>query len=376
MAGIYIHIPYCKKKCNYCNFYFKISQKDKIELLKCMQKEIIQRKNQIMNQTIKTIYFGGGTPSILNKYEITSLLKNIYNNYNIIRNPEITIECNPDDLTSDKLTSYKEIGINRLSIGVQSFKNTDLIFMNRSHNSNEAIRSIKLAQKIGFKNITIDLIYGIPKQTLNEWKKNLNIMFNLGIQHFSAYCLTIEKKTALYNLVKNKSIKTLSEKRTVNQFNLLKLEAKKNGFIHYEISNFAKKGYFSKHNTAYWKNDHYLGIGPSAHSYNGSIRRWNISSHKNYISNIINNSAYFEQEELSSEQHYNEYILTSLRTIWGLNNSVIKNRYGKKTESHFLDEIQKWKRKNYITNNLNNYILTETGKIFADSIASDLFLIS
>tara|TARA_B100001250_G_scaffold348285_1_gene318910 strand:- start:134 stop:739 length:606 start_codon:yes stop_codon:yes gene_type:complete len=201
-------------------------------------------------------------------------------------------------------------------------------------------------------------------------------MFNLGIQHFSAYCLTIEKKTALYNLVKNKSIKTLSEKRTVNQFNLLKLEAKKNGFIHYEISNFAKKGYFSKHNTSYWKNDHYVGVGPSAHSYNGNIRRWNVSSHKKYISNSINNINFFEQETLSLEQHYNEYILTSLRTMWGPSNIVVKNRYGKKAELYFLDEIKKWEKKNYIKKNLTNYALTENGKLFADAIASDLFIIS
>ena len=376
MAGIYIHIPYCKKKCTYCNFYFKISQKDKKDMLKCIEKEIIERKNQLTNQKVKTIYFGGGTPSILSKDEIKSLLKKIYENYKVIQNPELTIECNPEDLNNIKLESYKKIGINRLSIGVQSFKDDELRFMNRSHNSIKAIKSIKLAQKIGFTNITIDLIYGIPNQTLNDWKKNLNIMFKLGIQHFSAYCLTIEKKTALYNLVKNKKLTVLSDKRIVNQFNLLKKEAKKKGFIHYEISNFAKKGYFSKHNTSYWKNDHYVGVGPSAHSYNGNIRRWNVSSHKKYISNSINNINFFEQETLSLEQHYNEYILTSLRTMWGPSNIVVKNRYGKKAELYFLDEIKKWEKKNYIKKNLTNYALTENGKLFADAIASDLFIIS
>ena len=264
MAGIYIHIPYCKQKCTYCDFYFKINLHDKQEMLKSIIKEIKLRKNYLTDQLVNSIYFGGGTPSRLEAKEIKSLLNNIYSCYKINKSAEITLECNPDDLNTSKLLEFKKIGINRLSIGVQSFSNTDLKFMNRSHNSEEAIRSIKLAQKVGFKNISIDLIYGLPKQTLIKWKKNIDQLFNLGVQHFSAYALTIEKKTTLYHLIKNKKIHPLTDKKVTAQFNLLQIEAKKRGFIHYEISNFGHEKFFSQHNTTYWNDNHYLGIGPFA----------------------------------------------------------------------------------------------------------------
>ena len=345
-------------------------------MLKSMQKEIEQRKDYLNNQEVSSIYFGGGTPSILSVSEIQALLKNIYNIYTVKKDAEITIECNPDDLTALKLSSYKKIGFNRLSIGVQSFDDTNLKFMNRSHNSKEAIKSIKQAKEVGFKNITIDLIYGLPNQTLKDWKNNLEIMFSLDIQHFSAYALTIEEKTALYHLVKNKKVAVLSDKKIIAHFNILQKKAKEQNFVHYEISNFGKEGYFSKHNTAYWKSNHYLGVGPSAHSYNGNSRRWNVSSNIKYISNINTNTDYFEQEELSLVQQYNEYIFTSLRTIWGANNAIIKNRYGAKIELHFLNEITKWKGKKYVVSSANIYTLTTSGKVFADAIASDLFLVT
>ena len=376
MSGIYIHIPYCKKKCTYCNFHFKISQKDKIELIKCLKKEIIQRKKELNKKKIKTIYFGGGTPSILKNAELEELLDIIFKHHKTINSPEITIECNPEDLNYENLSSYKKIGFNRLSIGVQSFNNNELKFMNRSHDSKLAIQSILLAKKIGFKNISIDLIYGIPNQELKDWKKNLKTMFNLNIQHFSAYILTVEKKTQLYHLIKNKKLNMLSDRKIINQFKFLELEAKKNGYIHYEISNFAKRDFYSKHNTSYWKSQNYLGIGPSAHSYFGNKRRWNVSSNKNYISKINTNNIYFQEEKLSLNNHYNEYIFTSLRTIWGVNNVIIKKRYGKKFETHFLKEIKKWKLKKYIIHNSNNYKLSLNGKIFSDTISSDLFMVS
>ena len=345
-------------------------------MLKSIHKEIMQREGYLNGQQVSSIYFGGGTPSILSVSEIDALLKSIYKIYRVNKDAEITIECNPDDLTALKLLSYKRIGVNRLSIGVQSFDDTDLKFMNRSHNTKEAINSIKLAKKIGIKNITIDLIYGLPRQTLKNWTTNLDIMFSLGIQHFSAYSLTIETKTALYHLVKNKKIKVLSDKKIVAQFNLLQVKAKKAGFIHYEISNFGKKGYFSKHNTAYWKSNNYLGIGPSAHSYNGDSRRWNVSSNTKYISNINANISYFEVEYLNISQQYNEYIFTSLRTIWGADNTIIKSKYGVKIEFYFLTQIKKWEIKKYIVVNSNIYTLTLSGKIFADMIASDLFIVT
>ena len=344
-------------------------------MIKSLKEEIKQRKKEVNNQKIKTIYFGGGTPSIFKKNELSTLLKQIYNTYYIQKNAEITIECNPDDLTLNKLLSYKEIGFNRLSIGIQSFNKNELQFMNRAHNAQEALLSIELAKKAGFNNITIDLIYGLPNQTLKDWKKNLDIMFKLNIQHFAAYSLTIEKKTALYHLIKKQKVKALTDKKIIAQFNYLQKKAKEEGFIHYEISNFGKKGYFSRHNSSYWKGDSYLGIGPSAHSYNGTSRRWNVASNKKYISNINNGISYFEEEFLTKFQQYNEYIFTSLRTIWGIDNTIIKKKYGVKIELYFLTEIRKWEKKKYVNSKLHTYTLTKKGKIFADLIASDLFII-
>ena len=352
-----------------------ISKKQKYEMIKSLKKEIIQRKKELTNQKIKTIYFGGGTPSILKNNEIATLLKQIYNTYYIQKNAEITIECNPDDLTLNKLLSYKEIGFNRLSIGIQSFNKNELQFMNRAHNAQEALLSIELAKKAGFNNITIDLIYGLPNQTLKDWKKNLDIMFSLNIQHFAAYSLTIEKKTALYHLIKKQKVTALTDKKIISQFNYLQKKAKEKGFVHYEISNFGKKGYFSRHNSSYWKGDNYLGIGPSAHSYNGTRRRWNIASNKKYISNINNGISYFEEEFLTKNQQYNEYVFTSLRTIWGIDNTIIKKKYGVKIELYFLTEIKKWEKKKYVNSKANIYKLTKRGKIFADLIASDLFIV-
>ena len=376
MAGIYIHIPYCKQQCTYCNFHFRIAQKDKLEMLKSMHKEIKERKDFLNDKEVSSIYFGGGTPSILSISEIKDILQTIYTLYSVNEDAEITVECNPDDLTGPKLSSYKKIGVNRLSIGVQSFADADLKFMNRSHNAKEAIESIELAKKVGFENITIDLIYGLSNQTLKQWRKNLDIMFSLGIQHFSAYALTIEEKTPLYHLVKNEKVKVLSDKKTISQFNLLQVKAKEQGFIHYEISNFGKQGYFSKHNTAYWTGNHYLGIGPSAHSFNGTSRRWNVSSNKKYIEGVLANSSYSETENLTNEQQYNEYIFTSLRTIWGIDKATILKRYGDEIALYFLKEIKKWEAKKYIVAVSNIYTLTSKGKIFADAIASDLFIVS
>ncbi|MEC7864127.1 MAG: radical SAM family heme chaperone HemW [Bacteroidota bacterium] len=375
MSGIYIHIPYCKQQCTYCNFHFRTTQKDNAEMIKSLQKEITERKNYLNKKKISSIYFGGGTPSILSISELEGLLHTIYKVYSVKKDAEVTIECNPDDLTTLKLSSYKKTGINRLSIGVQSFDDTDLKFINRSHNAKEAIQSIKLAQEVGFKNITIDLIYGLPNQTLKKWENNVEIMLTLDIQHFSAYAFTIEERTPLYYLVKNKKATIPTDKKIIAQFNLLQEKAKEQGFKHYEISNFGIEGYFSKHNTAYWKNNHYLGIGPSAHSYNGDTRRWNISSNTKYISNINANTSYFEQEKLSIEQQYNEYVFTGLRTMWGIDNTIIKTRYGAKTELHFLNEITKWEAKKYVVSSSNIYVLTSRGKVFADAIASDLFVI-
>mgnify|MGYP001190789452 FL=1 len=344
-------------------------------MLKAIQKEIVEREQYLKNQQVSSIYFGGGTPSVLNPSAIKSLIEKIYKTYQIKNSAEITIECNPEDLTESKLQAYKNIGINRLSIGVQSFNDTDLKFMNRSHSTKEAIQSIYLAKKIGFTNITIDLIYGLPNQGLKDWEYNLETMLSLNIQHFSAYMLTVEKKTMLHHLIKNNKIQELNDNKIIALFELLQKKAKKSGFIQYEISNFGKKGFFSKHNTSYWNNENYLGVGPSAHSYNGISRRWNVASNTKYISNIKNNLPYFDLEKLNSDEKYNEYIYTSLRTIWGIDKNVLKTKHGEKKMSHFLNEIKKWEIKKYVNYKKGHYILTTAGKAFADLIASDLFIV-
>lgn len=344
-------------------------------MLKSMKKEIELKTSYLSTKNIKTIYFGGGTPSILNIEEINSLINTIKDNYEISEDAEITLECNPDDLLENKLLSLKEVGINRLSIGIQSFKDKDLEFMNRSHNSKEGIDCIKTAKKVGFNNITVDLIYGLPNQTLEEWEDNLEILFSLDIQHISAYALTVEDKTTLHHLIKNEKIKVLSDKKTIEQFNILQEKTKERGFIHYEISNFGKENFFSKHNTAYWQSKEYMGIGPSAHSFNGVSRSWNISSNKKYIDGIQDDKSFSETEILTVEQQYNEYIFTSLRTIWGINLDYLSKRFLENITVRFMKEIAKWIEKGYIQKTNKKYTLTQKGKAFADRVASDLFIV-
>ena len=375
MASIYIHIPYCKQKCTYCNFYFRIAQNDKKEMLKSIKKEISMRQKYLNNAKINSIYFGGGTPSILNKGDIKSLINTLHNNFKIDTNAEITLECNPDDLDKKKLLDLKEIGINRLSIGIQSFNDSDLKFMNRSHNSIEALSCIHIAKESGFDNITIDLIYGLPNQSTKNWEENLAQMLDLDIQHFSAYSLTVESKTKLKQLIDKKIIKPLDEKVTVEHFNTLLDIASKNNFIHYEISNFGKEGCFSIHNTAYWENKHYLGIGPSAHSFNGKSRQWNVASNKQYIKKVNKDESYFELEQLSNTQQYNEYIFTALRTIWGVELNYVNSQFGQQALNNFKKQVIKWENKGHINQKEGTYTLTRNGKLFADAIASDLFIV-
>ena len=344
-------------------------------MLRCINLELEMRQSYLKNKIVSTIYFGGGTPSILSKNEIKCILDCISAIYKIKKNTEITLECNPDDLTEHKLKALKEVGINRLSIGVQSFDDENLKFMNRSHNAKQSENCLKLAQKVGFNNITIDLIYGLPGQNLADWEANLRKMFKFNIPHFSAYALTIENKTLLKSLVEKKKIIPLHEDKILEQFNALMNMAAEKGFIHYEISNFGKKGCFSKHNTAYWQSKHYLGIGPSAHSYNGKNRSWNMSSNKQYIQKILNRVEVAYQEILSKNQQYNEYLFTSLRTIWGVNSETINMQFGVKFQSHFLKEVKKWENKKNIKKTEGTYTLTNSGKFLADAIASDLFIV-
>ena len=373
MAGIYIHIPFCKQACFYCDFHFSTSLKRKEEMLQAILSELQLRKNEFEDEQIETIYFGGGTPSLLTSEEIATIFKVIYRNYNVIESPEITLEANPDDLSESKIIALSNSPINRLSIGIQSFFEDDLQFMNRAHTAEESKNCLSVAMRY-FDNITIDLIYGVPNMNNKKWKENLKIAFDFGVSHISSYALTVEEKTALHNLIKKGTVPPINEQQALEHFNILVSETEKQGFEHYEISNFGKSAYFSKHNTSYWLGKKYLGIGPSAHSFNGKQRSWNIANNAKYIKSINNKTLPLEFEELSINNRFNEYIMTGLRTIWGVDLNKIEQDFGKT----YLNELNK-NSQSFIEKGLleitseNKLVTTNKGKFLADGIASDLF---
>jgi oxygen-independent coproporphyrinogen-3 oxidase len=372
MAGIYIHIPFCKKACNYCNFHFSVNH----QLLPGMVEAIVFEANlqsAYLQEPIETIYFGGGTPSILSNNQLTALLNGINTAFTISTNAEITLEANPDDITQEKLGFWKLAGINRLSIGVQSFFEEDLVWMNRAHNAQQAINCIQLAQKEGFHNISIDLIYGGPSLSDENWKQNLNTCFELGIPHLSAYALTVEPKTALAKQIKAKSLKNIDPRKQANHFKMLVDLTAKAGLEHYEISNFAIAGNKSKHNTSYWSGKHYLGLGPAAHSFNGTSRQWNIANNNLYLASIQQNTIPFEIEHLSSTQQLNEYIMTSLRTSEGIDLEKIKEIGGEIALNQLIADTAKYIQSLRIEQKGNCIMLSKEGKFFADGIAADLF---
>lgn len=374
MAGIYIHIPFCKQSCHYCDFYFSTSLQNKDVFLSALKKEIVLQKTYLNNEEISTIYLGGGTPSLLSQKELLEIFDCLKENFQINKDVEITLEANPDDLTEEKIKELKTTSINRLSIGIQSFYDEDLKLMNRAHNSEEALKAVKFAQENGFKNITIDLIYGIPTLTHHHWRNNLQIAFALNIKHISAYCLTVEPKTTLAHQIKLGILKNVDEQHSSEQFEIM-LEAMHNsGFIQYEISNFCKDGAFSKHNSNYWLKEKYLGLGPSAHSYDGKSRQWNISNNALYIRSLEKGELNFEKEELTINQCYNEYVLTSLRTVWGLSLMRIENDFGKEHLEYCLMEVEKYIQSEDVLSEENKLYLSDKGKLIADKIASDLFL--
>ena len=374
MAGIYIHIPFCKQKCSYCDFHFSTNLQHKSNLIQAINKELEIRKNEI-STPLETIYFGGGTPSILSEIELESIFETIYKNYSTKNLKEITLEANPDDLNKEKLNFLKSTPINRFSIGVQSFFEEDLKLMNRAHNTQEAETSIKLAQDFGFENITIDLIYGSTTTTNEMWKQNLQKAIALNVPHISSYALTVEEKTILDHQIKKGITKPVDEDHQNEQFQLLVDTLTSNDFIQYEISNFGKEDYFSLHNSNYWKGIHYLGIGPSAHSYNGKTRAWNIANNSKYIQTINENKLPQEIEVLNEVEQFNEMIMIGLRTIYGIDLDRINSEFSQPLVNSFYQELNQLINENLVEKKENKIILKPEAKFFADGIASRLFYI-
>jgi len=375
MSGIYIHIPFCKQACHYCDFHFSTSMKKKEEMVLALVKELEFRKDEFQNEVVETIYFGGGTPSILSIDDLRFLVDAVYQNYQVVEHPEITLEANPDDLNTEIIIQYANSPINRLSIGVQSFFEDDLQLMNRAHNSEEAKRCLAVATQ-HFDNISIDLIYGMPNMSNKKWLKNIETALSFNISHISCYALTVEPKTALYKMIKSGIISNLDDDLAQQHFHILIDKLQENGFVHYELSNFGKPNYFSKNNTAYWLGKKYIGIGPSAHSFNGKSRSWNVSNNSIYLKAIADNKVPSEIEILSKTDQYNEYIMTGLRTIWGVSLERIETEFGSSYLEYLHQQVEK-----YISDNLlevENNILktTKKGKFLSDGIASDLFLLN
>ena len=373
---IYLHIPFCKQKCSYCNFHFSTSFSLKDEMLSAIKKEIQLRYNELENKTLKSLYFGGGTPSVLSGDEIKSLIDEIQKYFSFDNNIEITLESNPDDLNKNFLEELSQTEINRLSIGTQSFFDEDLKLMNRAHNASEAESSIKRAQDFGLENISIDLIYGSPTSNFEIWKDNLSKTIELQVPHVSSYALTVEPKTALEKWIENGKIRSPEETEQNQEFYYMKDFLKDNGFDHYEISNFGKPGFHSKHNSAYWKSEPYLGIGPSAHSYNGSMERsWNIANNPIYIKNLNQNILPIEKEILTEKDRFNEMIMIGLRTIWGVDLNRINQNFSSEVIDYLNQEI-KSKIESGILEIENNYLkIPEKHWFLADGIASDLFIV-
>ena len=375
MSGIYIHIPFCKQACHYCDFHFSTSMKKKDEMILAIANELKLRKSEFENELVETIYFGGGTPSILSTDEISYLIDVVYNNYKVTENPEITLEANPDDLSKERIIELSNTQINRLSIGIQSFFEDDLQMMNRAHNSAEAKACLEFATEY-FDNISVDLIYGIPGMSNEKWKQNIEIVLSFNIPHISSYALTVEPKTALNKLIQTGKIDKPKDEVAQEHFEILVQTLEDQGFIHYELSNFGKENYFSRNNSAYWLGKKYIGIGPSAHSYNGISRSWNISNNSIYIKSIAEGKLPNEIEILSKTDCYNEYIMTGLRTIWGVSLERIGNEFGSFYLEYLQTQAQKFLNDDLVV--IENNILkpTRKGKFLTDGIASDLFLVN
>lgn len=373
MAGVYIHIPFCKQKCTYCDFHFSTTfEAYRQEMVDSICAELLLRKEYLQNKEINTIYFGGGTPSILTELELNSIIQSIQKLFDVDSSVELSLEANPDDINSDSLEMWKRVGVNRLSIGLQSFKQSDLDWMNRAHNVNESLTCVELAQKHGFENITVDLIYGLPDLSMKEWIAHVNRVMEMRVPHLSAYCLTVEDKTVLSNWVNKGKINTANEDTQSDQFLKLLEIIQLNGFEQYEISNFSKPGFESQHNSNYWKGEWYLGVGPSAHSFNGTSRSWNIPNNPRYISAIKKEESFTETEILSKVDQFNERLLIGLRTVYGVKLDDLTKLLP--ISAHFTQVLADFKEKGWVKEVANVLTLTKEGKLRADFIASELFI--
>jgi len=373
MAGIYIHIPFCKQACHYCDFHFSTSLRYRSEIIQAIKSEATMQKNYLGGESIDTIYFGGGTPSLLTTAEINLLLDTIGKHHFVSANAEITLEANPDDLDQQKVRDLRQTGVNRFSIGIQSFFDEDLTWMNRAHRSSEAESSVKRAQDAGFENITLDLIYGYPLLTDDKWKQNMEKVFSLEVPHVSAYSMTVEPNTPLSAFIRKKKSPPLNDQQSAEQFMMLMDAMAAQGFEHYEISNFALPGHYSRHNSNYWKGVKYLGLGPSAHSYNGETRQWNIANNAKYLKEINVEKIPAEVEVLSQTDRLNEYIMTSLRTMWGLDLDHL-NSIAAGAADEIKKDIEIFIEKEWLVQQDQKLFLTREGKLYADHIAAELFL--
>jgi oxygen-independent coproporphyrinogen-3 oxidase len=373
MAGIYIHIPFCKQACHYCNFHFSTNLTLQNDFTAALLKEIGLRRSYLHPEIVETIYFGGGSPSLLSISALREILESIFNQFNLSPNPEITLEANPDDMLPDRINAWKQMGINRLSIGVQSFFPDDLSWMNRAHNADQAVRAVEDAKRAGFDNFSLDLIYGSPGLTDEKWRKNLLTAISLEPVHISCYALTVEPRTALYKMIKTKIAEDVKPEVQASQFLTGIRELESAGFEHYEISSFAKPGKRSRHNSSYWQSKKYLGLGPSAHSFDGTGRHWNISNNALYIKSLMAGELCFESEILQPRDLLNEYIMTSLRTLEGLDLQHVYTHFGREKSNLLENNASVYIHNNQMMLNNERLVLTKNGKLFADGIAAALF---
>lgn len=374
MAGIYIHVPFCKKACHYCDFHFSTSLKTKDPVIQSILREMELRKDFLSGETVETLYFGGGTPSVLSASELSSIAEKARNTFSLGTEIEFTVEANPDDLSLEKLQELADAGVNRLSIGIQSFSDKYLKWMNRAHNAREAVQAIENAQKVAITNLSIDLIYGLPNLTLDDWISDIEKAIELGVQHISAYCLTVESDTALGHWVKKGKEKPIDEAAAEEQFRILIDTLSENGFEQYEVSNFSLPGFYSKHNTAYWLGVPYLGIGPSAHSFKELERSWNIANNVKYTKEIKAGELPLTIEKLSKIDRHNEYVMTGLRTKWGIDLEKIKMLFGISVVKNHGNYLEKLTEEGKATLKENRLVLTKKGMFLADGIASELFV--